>query len=845
MKRKLLWIFVLVFMGLTFSFNFVLAEEKFEPVKKANYKLASRFSPAQMKEMIFDTSVDAHWLKHSERFWYKYETTEGTHYYLVNPAQKSKNPLFDNVWMAAQITELTKEPFDAQHLPLRNLKFIKKDQAIRFEVESTLEEEAVEEEKKEKEEEGEKEEEEEKKKTKKKIYYFEYNLETKKLTLLKDYEKPPEKPEWASISPDGETVVFARNHNLYWMDKQNYQKYLKEKEEAEIEEHQLTTDGVKYYSYADRERGKTDRWREKHKHERKPVDIIWSKDSKKFAMVRSDSRKVEELWVIHSLAQPRPALETYKYSMPGERHVPQREILIFDLKRGKKIKVKADQFKDQYVHIFTAPRLAKNRDDEHKPRLWLADTSDKLYFSRTSRDLKRMDICVADALTGEVKVLIEERMKTYVESRRLGLVNNGEELIHWSERDGWAHFYLYDGEGDLKRQITSGPFHCEDIEGIDERNRVLYFTACGREEGEDPYYMHLYRVNFDGSGLKLLNPGNYNHRVSVNDSNSYFVDNFSRVDSTPQSVLRDNKGRKLLELETADFSLLLEAGFKFPETFQVKAADGITELYGVMYKPFDFEEDKKYPIIAYVYPGPQTESVPKSFSYRRGNIGLAQFGFVVIAVGNRGGHPDRSKWYHNYGYGNLRDYGLADKKAAIEQLAARHSFIDIDKVGIYGHSGGGFMSTAAMLVYPDFFKVAVSSSGNHENNIYNNWWSEKHHGVKEVKDEEGNIKFEYSIEKNSELAQNLKGHLLLVTGDIDNNVHPANTLRMADALIRANKRFDFFVFPGQRHHFGDMSDYWFWIRADYFCKHLIGDYSQKVDMEVLNLQEQKTGGKKK
>jgi dipeptidyl aminopeptidase/acylaminoacyl peptidase len=218
-------------------------------------------------------------------------------------------------------------------------------------------------------------------------------------------------------------------------------------------------------------------------------------------------------------------------------------------------------------------------------------------------------------------------------------------------------------------------------------------------------------------------------------------------------------------------------------------------------------------------------------------MSLAQFGFIVICVGNRGGHPDRSKWYHNYGYGNLRDYGLADKKFAIEQLAARHPFIDIDKVGIYGHSGGGFMSTAAMLVYPDFFKVAVSSSGNHENNIYNRWWSEKHHGVKEVENEEGEVTFEYNIDKNSEIAENLKGHLLITTGDIDNNVHPANTITLAKALIKANKRFDFFLFPGQRHGYGDMGDYWFWLRADYFCKHLIGDYSQNVDMLYLQKDE--------
>jgi dipeptidyl aminopeptidase/acylaminoacyl peptidase len=263
-----------------------------------------------------------------------------------------------------------------------------------------------------------------------------------------------------------------------------------------------------------------------------------------------------------------------------------------------------------------------------------------------------------------------------------------------------------------------------------------------------------------------------------------------------------------------------------------------------MYKPFDFDEEKRYPIIAYVYPGPQTEAVNKSFTTRAQNVMLAQLGFIVIEVGNRGGHPARSKWYHNYGYGNLRDYGLADKKTAIEQLAARRDFIDIDRVGIFGHSGGGFMSTAAMLVYPDFFKVAVSSSGNHENQIYNRWWSEKHHGVKEVADEEGNVSFEYDIAKNSELAKNLKGHLLLTTGDIDNNVHPSLTIRMAHALMKANKRFDFFLFPGERHGYRDNAEYWAWLRAEYFVEHLLGDKASSVDIIELN-REQAMDGKPK
>jgi dipeptidyl aminopeptidase/acylaminoacyl peptidase len=326
----------------------------------------------------------------------------------------------------------------------------------------------------------------------------------------------------------------------------------------------------------------------------------------------------------------------------------------------------------------------------------------------------------------------------------------------------------------------------------------------------------------------------------MSESARFFVNNYSRVNTVPASALFDaTTGRRILDLEEADLTKLLEAGYQFPESYTVKAADAVTDLYGVMYKPFDFDSTKRYPVVAYVYPGPQTEAVAKSFSTAPHEVGLAQYGMIVITVGNRGGHPDRSKWYHNYGYGNLRDYGLADKKAAIEQLRDRHAWMDIDRVGIYGHSGGGFMSTAAMLVYPDFFKVAVSSSGNHDNDVYNLNWSEKHHGIKEVTKADS-VTFEYAIERNSALAANLKGHLLLTTGDIDNNVHPAGTLRMADALIKANKRFDFFVFPGQRHGYGNMSDYWYWLRTEYFVRHLLGDTRWSANVAELDNERERT-----
>jgi dipeptidyl aminopeptidase/acylaminoacyl peptidase len=856
----------LAFLFLGFSAAGLSAENS--RIQKANYELASKFTTQKMSKMVFDTSVSAHWLEHSDRFWYSYETSNGETFYLVDPARKIKTPVFDNAKMAAMLTKIVRIPYDAQHLPIKKLKFVKKDTAVQFEVEVPKDTEVATAKKEEKEKAVEKEKKEEKEKEKEKVekekaaekekepppkmktLYFEYDLASGKLTLLEGYEAPPKKPRWASISPDEKTIVFARNYNLYMMDAASYALCLKKADDPNIVEQQLTTDGEEHYSYArtlsEEDKKELEKEQKGLKDLRLPAArVCWSKDSRKFAIVREDERKVADLWVINSLANPRPTLETYRYAMPGEVNVPQSEILIFDLETKNRVKVQADKFKDQSVSISTARSSFRSREREERPEpQWLSETPDKLYFSRTSRDLHKVDICLANSETGDARVLVEERLNTYVDTKPLSLVGNGKEVIHWSERDGWGHYYLYDGDGKLKNQITSGEFSCQGIEGVDEKNRILYFTACGREAGEDPYYMHLYRVNFDGTGLKLLSPEDSSHSVDMGESNKYFVDNFSKVNTAPRSLLRDSLGNTLVDLETTDLSLLLQAGYKFPEPFQVKADDGITDIYGVMYKPFDFDETKKYPIIAYVYPGPQTESVTKTFSPRSSNIALAQFGFIVIEVGNRGGHPLRSKWYHTYGYGNLRDYGLADKKAAIEQLAIRHPFVDIDRVGIYGHSGGGFMSTAAMLVYPEFFKVAVSSSGNHENNVYNKWWSEKHHGIKEVVDKDGNVKFEYSIDKNSEIAKNLKGHLLLATGDMDNNVHPANTLRLADALIKANKRFDFFIFPGKRHGYGDANDYFFWIRADYFCKYLIGDSADSVDLVEL-IREKEQGGEKR
>lgn len=809
MKKMLL--FTLLVGGLCTTTPVVQAQERLP-----EYLQAEKFTQEKLNTMLFSTVVDPHWFQKGNNFWFQYKTSEGTFWYVVDPSARSKKQLFDRDEMASQLTEIVKDPFEARHLPIRNLKAQEDGRTFTFEVVSSQDAKPKKEDK------------DKKGKTEKEVFYFSYDYPTRKLTHLKDKEKEPKKIRWGSISPDGKTVVYAKDLNLYRMSREDYEKAKKNEKDSTIVEIQLTKDGVEDFGYGiPYSTLNTDTL---CNGKRRRVYGVWSPDSRHFAMTVSDDRAVKELWVINSMAQPRPTLETYKYQMPGEKEAPIEHLYLFDMSDNSRKEIKVDAYKDQTLGLSYSPWLQKQRDMEDQPSIWLGDNN-RFYLSRKSRDLHRIDICSYTVGQDSIVPVIKERMNTYQETRPLHLLSNGKELIQWSERDGWAHLYLYDDKGNLKNRITKGPWHVEEILKVDNKARVIYFTANGMNPNENPYYEHLYRVNLDGSGLKQLSKGDYFHRVEVDDEARFVVDNFSRVNTVPCADLLDTNGNKVMTIQESDFSQLFAAGYKFPEPFKVKAADGVTDLYGVMYKPFNFDSTALYPIIDYVYPGPQVEATVYPFSRMSVRTDrLAQAGFIVITVGNRGGHPSRSKWYHNFGYGNLRDYGLADQKAAIEQLANRYSFIDINRVGIHGHSGGGFMSTAAILQYPDFFKAAVSCAGNHDNRIYNRWWSETHHGVKEVVSEKGDTTFVYNIKTNEEIASRLKGHLMLVHGDIDNNVHPGNTLRVADALIRAGKRFDMLLLPQQRHGFGDMDEYFYWRMVDYFSRHLLGEQETSVDI---------------
>lgn len=784
-------------------------------VRTPNYELAERFSAKRIGQMVFSTSVRPVWFRNGDKFLYAWKTSDGTQYYIADPKAGKTEPVFDMDKLAMQITEIMRDPFDAKHLPISNISIDpENDGILKFDIKSTKEKTDT-----------------TGKATGEKLtYHFRYEIAGKKLTY-DTADKKEKYPDWANVSPDGLTGVYMKNSNLFYMDTLNLRKAAEDPKDSTLVEHRITSDGYKDFCYGiNNYSGNTETDTTKRVF---PSELVWSPDSRHIAVMRWDMAPLKDFWVINSLTQPRPTLETYKYQMPGEPG-PKGHLYVFSTSDWTSKQVKINAFKDQDLIMQPDVRTTDDQFDEFYGSRWLGDNNG-FYLTRMSRDLKRMDICYVGMDSDSTRTVISERMNTYVESRQTRLLDGGRKMIHWSERNGWANLYLYNADGTLIRNLTEGAYHVDDVLAVNEKEGYVLFRACGKEKGENPYQMHVYRVSLQGGEPKMLDIPDMNIDAIASDDGKYFIANYSRVDYKPASALFDAAGKKVCDLGEADFSLLFAAGYKFPERFKVKAADGITDLYGAIYKPFDFDSTKVYPICDYVYPGPQVEA--NNISWSRGftrTDRLAQLGFIVITVGNRGGHPDRSKWYHNYGYGNLRDYGLEDQKYAIQQLGARYSWIDLNRVGIHGHSGGGFMSTAAMLKYPDFFKAAVSCAGNHDNSIYNRWWSEQHHGITE-KVEAGDTTFVYSIETNPEIASNLKGHLMLVHGDIDNNVHPANTIRVVNALIRANKRFDMLILPGQRHGFGDMNEYFFWRMADYYCEWLMGSSKRdEVNIKEMN-----------
>ena len=509
------------------------------------------------------------------------------------------------------------------------------------------------------------------------------------------------------------------------------------------------------------------------------ADVKWLAKGK-FVLPRVDHRGVRKFGMMWCGDYNTPMTSTYEYEIPGDTIVKTTHYYVGDCKRGTLREVDGRKWKCQ-------ERVAQKAGNVYN----------RIYFWRKKKTRDVAQLCSIDG-EGQLHELITETAKPRInpDMFECDIVNNGNDIFIWSDRTGWGHIYHYDGQGHLLNAVTSGNWTAGRICAIDEKAKLLFFYGYGHETGRNPYYQHLYRVEFNGKGLKLLTPENAEHKTFVSPNCKIIVDNYSTVSEAPTIVVRNSNGKKLDVLEKSDVSKLYAYGWKAPKQFKVKAADGKTDLYGLMWKPYHFDPSRKYPIISQVYPGPFTETVWNDFTVfdKYHNAALAQRGFIVVVFGHRGSSPLRSKAYNTFGYGNLRDYPLADDKAGIEQIAARYGFIDISRVGIVGHSGGAMMAAAAIMAYPDFYKAAVASSGNYDNNVYNRMWGETYQGIAD-----DNAKFK--VKTIQELAPRLKGHLMLATGDVDQNVHPIHTQRLVEALIKANKDFDLLVLPGQQHHY--------------------------------------------
>ena len=727
-------------------------------VTAADYARAERFLAYNVNPLVYGISGRPTWGA-DDRLTYRVTDASGTRWMVVDPARKSKAPAFDQAKLAAALSKAADTTYDAAHLPFTSITWSGDRRSVGVDVGRR---------------------------------HFDCDLAAGTCTASQR-QRPDEN---AVLSPDSTKAAFIRDYNLWVRDV------------ATGKETQLTTDGIEDFGYATDNAGwiKSDR----------PI-LVWSPDSKKIATFQQDERGVGKMYVVRT-AVGHPTLEAWNYPLPGDSIVTTIQRVVIDLAGPKVVRLQMppDQHRSTICdHISCGGTWA---DVE-----WSPDAS-QLIFVSTSRDHRHEWVRVADPTTGAVRQVFDEVSPTQFESG-FNKVNwhalpATHELLWFSERDNWGHLYLYDlDSGKLKRRITDGDWPVLQVLRVDPKSRTIWFTGAGREPG-DPYFRHLYSIRMDGSHLALLTPEDADHDVTLSPDGKYFVDSYSTPTTPPVTVVRSATGKLLVSAEKTDISALVAAGWKPPVPVTVKARDGKTDLYGLMYLPTHLDSTRTYPIINNVYPGPQTGSVgTRSFVAARGDCqALAELGFVVFQL-DAMGTPMRSKAFHDAYYGDMGDNGLPDQVTGMKQLAARYHFIDIDRAGIWGHSGGGFATADAMFRYPDFFKVGISESGNHDNREYEDDWGERYQGLVTTR-ADGSTN--YDDQANQNLAKNLKGKLLLAHGTIDNNVPPYNTFLVVDALIKANKDFDLILLPNQRHGYGTESTYMMRRRWDYFVRNLLG-----------------------
>lgn len=746
--------------GAILSFFTLKAQNK--PLTEQDYARAEQFLSYNIEPLVDGIATRPNWLT-GEQLIYLAATKNGHEFLLLNPAKKTKAPAFDHQKLAEALSKATGKAYQAYQLPFQTIALSSDQKSFQFFADEKS---------------------------------WTYDMGKNELSggragaAARPFGAERAGGAPSSISPDGKKAVFIKDWNLWVRDV------------VSKKETQLTFDGVKDYGYATDNAG----WKSSDR----PI-VRWSPDSKKLATFQQDQRHLKDMYLVTTNVGS-PTLKAWKYPLPGDKEIAKLRRVVIDVENPKIISLQMplDEHRSSLSDDIVDGGQLADID-------WNADGSEFAFLS-TSRDHKISKLQIANASTGAVREVFTETVKTQFESgvnainwRYLPKTN---EILWYSERDNWGHLYLYDAKtGKLKNQITKGNWLVGKVLRVDETTRTLWFTGHGREKG-NPYFAYLYRVGFDGKGFTLLTPDLGNHQVSFSPAYNYIVDTYSQPNVPAISVLRDSKGKQIEELGRTDISRLLAKGWKAPDVVQLLAADNQTDIYGLVFTPTKMEAGKKYPVVDYIYPGPQGGSVGSwSFSASRSDHqALAELGFIVVVIEGTS-NPYRSKSYHDMAYGNMGENTLPDQITAIKQLAQKYP-IDLDKVGIWGHSGGGFATAAAMFRYPDFFKVGVSQAGNHENRNYEDDWGERYNGLL--------ANSNYEAQANQNHAKNLKGKLMLAHGMMDNNVPPYNTYLVVDALNKANKDYDLVLFPHSAHGFGANNPYMMRRRWDYFVKNLLG-----------------------
>ena len=745
---------------------------------QVDYRRAEQMLDWHASRMVSGDSVDPQWMPDGHRFWYRNKVAAGHEFVMVEPVTGVRRNVLDNARLAAAMSLAKDTSYDPIKLPFSTFRFADGERAIEFNA------------------------------SKKR-----FRCDLSAYTCATQDTLPDERQ--FVLSPDSVWEAFAYEYNLWVRPRRGGDSI------------QLTTDGERYWSYGVGEPRPQQLLRRDSLPPQRP-QVRWSPDSRKLAVFRTDERHVGHMHYISYTAQ-RPRHFSQPYALPGDTAVPLPGIHILTLPpslvtaggtngpTGKR-SVPASNVTVPFPVRPSQVQLGGGADSTWNK------VSNRIAFTFLTRASKALYLMEAEAESGASRVLVGDSARTWVELSPRDppswyVTEDGADIFWWSERDGWAHLYRLDRTGGVKNRVTSGPWAVGAVRHVDETARQIYFTARGREPGRLLYYAHLYRVSFDGSGLTLLTAELADHRVEFSPSGRYFVDIQSTMTQPPVTVLRAAPdGRVIRSLEEADVTRLAAIGWSPPEVFQVKARDGVTDIYGVMFKPSDFDSTRRYPVLDHIYPGPQVGSVGPWYWTNGGEErALAELGFIVVEIDHLG-TPLRSKAFHDNYYGNFIDNGLPDHVTAIKQLGARYPWMDLERVGIYGHSGGGFASTDAILRFPEFFKVAVSGAGNHDNRSYNIYWAEKYHGLLERDSVRRTNNFAASANKT--YAKDLKGKLLLMHGDMDDNVHPAMTIQLVDELIKANRDFDLIIAPDRGH--GLNEPYFVRRRWDYFVRHLLG-----------------------